>query len=63
LIEYRCSRCGYLIHVYMGYRNYSGVPNSRYLVLRYRECPSCGKPLKIPTLSDIEVYRNGNGGR
>ena len=58
-IVYRCSRCGFILHVFVkvGQNSY-GVPTPSELANQYGGvCPRCGKPLNTkPSLDDIRVY-------
>ena len=61
-IVYRCSRCGYLLHVFVkvGQNSY-GVPTPSELANQYGGvCPRCGKPLNTkPGIEDVRVYPDG----
>ncbi len=58
-IVYRCSRCGFILHVFVkvGQNSY-GVPTPSELANQYGGvCPRCGKPLNLkPSLDDIRIY-------
>jgi DNA-directed RNA polymerase subunit RPC12/RpoP len=58
-IVFRCSRCGYILHVFVkvGQNSY-GVPTPSELANQYGGvCPRCGKPLNTkPSLDDIKIY-------
>ena len=58
-IVYRCSRCGFILHVFVkvGQNSY-GVPTPSELANQYGGvCPRCGKPLEVkPSLDNIRVF-------
>ncbi len=58
-IIFRCSRCGYVLHVFVrvGQNSY-GVPTPSELANQYGGvCPRCGKPLNTkPSVDDIRIY-------
>ena len=61
-IVYRCSRCGYILHIFVrvGQNSY-GVPTPAELANQYGGlCPACNHPLNTkPSIDDVFIDPNG----